>query len=629
VQSGNLGGTGRNLAAVFGDGSASQSIVSALSIEDTTSWHHVSFAYDAKARRFRFGLDGTFESIALVKPSQVNDGPLRVGAHTSNTGVANQHLRGAIDEMRVSKAFLAPVQLLDRPPQPYSGDCNDNGIPDDCEVDCNGNAAPDDCDIAAGATDVDGNGIPDSCEFAGEWSVPGDFATIQGAISGSFPGSTIVVAAGTFTERLDFLGKALEVRSASGPQATIIDGEGGHVVSFSQGEGPASVLRGFTITGGSGPGDGGGGILCIDASPTIEGCIIRDNASEAFGGGMLAVGDSSPTIRSTAFRDNTAQNGGGGVFASLDNSTITLEDCTFTGNSSVVGLGGAVGCSNGALWLLRSRIESNTVGEYGGGVGIAYSGNQPHRIVGNEFIGNDSAEEGGGLYFLAAGAIEVVNNLFVGNGARVGGGIYCRQTGQIINATIVANFAEVTGGGVAHDSAGGGVLLVNSIVRGNEAPEAPNISYPSGASSVMFCNVEGGWPGPGNIDADAGFVDPDTGDYRLAAGSPCIDAGDSTLVALGGAGNDLDGNPRIVDDPAVVDTGIAAPGGGVVDLGAFERQPTGSGCVADFDGNGLVDGADLGVLIASWGTPVGDLDDDGATGGSDLGILLATWGPCR
>ncbi len=48
--------------------------------------------------------------------------------------------------------------------------------------------------------------------------------------------------------------------------------------------------------------------------------------------------------------------------------------------------------------------------------------------------------------------------------------------------------------------------------------------------------------------------------------------------------------------------------------------------VADFNCDGVVDGADLGELLALWGTPDGDLDDDGVTDGSDLGILLSLWG---
>lgn len=52
------------------------------------------------------------------------------------------------------------------------------------------------------------------------------------------------------------------------------------------------------------------------------------------------------------------------------------------------------------------------------------------------------------------------------------------------------------------------------------------------------------------------------------------------------------------------------------------------GCVAaDLNGNGAVDGADLGLLLAGWGQRApGDLDGDGTVAGSDLGILLAAWG---
>jgi hypothetical protein len=54
---------------------------------------------------------------------------------------------------------------------------------------------------------------------------------------------------------------------------------------------------------------------------------------------------------------------------------------------------------------------------------------------------------------------------------------------------------------------------------------------------------------------------------------------------------------------------------------------------ADITANGMVDGADLGALLAFWG-PVGpvlpeaDLNRDGTIDGADLGILLSYWGPC-
>ena len=62
------------------------------------------------------------------------------------------------------------------------------------------------------------------------------------------------------------------------------------------------------------------------------------------------------------------------------------------------------------------------------------------------------------------------------------------------------------------------------------------------------------------------------------------------------------------------------------------RNDGGGGpCPGDFNGDGVVNGADFGSLLSAWGKcgkcPE-DLDGDGAVGGSDIGALLAAWGDC-
>ena len=56
------------------------------------------------------------------------------------------------------------------------------------------------------------------------------------------------------------------------------------------------------------------------------------------------------------------------------------------------------------------------------------------------------------------------------------------------------------------------------------------------------------------------------------------------------------------------------------------------GCTADLVVNGIVDGADLGELLAHWGpaaaTTAADLNHDGTVNGADLGEVLANWGYC-
>ena len=56
-------------------------------------------------------------------------------------------------------------------------------------------------------------------------------------------------------------------------------------------------------------------------------------------------------------------------------------------------------------------------------------------------------------------------------------------------------------------------------------------------------------------------------------------------------------------------------------------------CVADIVTDGVVNGADLALVLTNWGscpssTCVADIDRDGVVGASDLSIVLASWGGC-
>jgi hypothetical protein len=70
--------------------------------------------------------------------------------------------------------------------------------------------------------------------------------------------------------------------------------------------------------------------------------------------------------------------------------------------------------------------------------------------------------------------------------------------------------------------------------------------------------------------------------------------------------------------------------GSLVEAGLDDFRVDGIGCAAsnpaDLDGNGIVDGADLGLLLAGWGSSSPDLDGNGLCDGADLGLLLAAWG---
>ena len=60
----------------------------------------------------------------------------------------------------------------------------------------------------------------------------------------------------------------------------------------------------------------------------------------------------------------------------------------------------------------------------------------------------------------------------------------------------------------------------------------------------------------------------------------------------------------------------------------FDHPSPPSDCPADLNDDRSVDGGDLGLMIAAWGTDAGDLNGDGLTNGADLGLLLNAWGEC-
>ena len=133
--------------------------------------------------------------------------------------------------------------------------------------------------------------------------VPEDQATIQNAIGAASTGDVILVSAGTYFEHINFMGKAITVRSAAGPIQTILDGSHTDtVVSFLGPEGRQSVLSGFTIQNGNAT--FGGGIGMTFASPTITGNIFRYNGFAANSGAAIDGNSSSPLIEGNIFCRN-------------------------------------------------------------------------------------------------------------------------------------------------------------------------------------------------------------------------------------------------------------------------------------------------------------------------------------
>src|SRR5216683_2355821 len=152
-------------------------------------------------------------------------------------------------------------------------------------------------------------GVPSS--LASTINVPLDQPTIQAGINAAKTGDTVLVAPGTYIENINFMGKAITVKSSGGRNVTIIDGNAAApVAAFITNEGSHSVLSGFTLQNGVGTfpfayqgggvsknntaGDGGG-VGVSFGSPILSGNTITQNSAQ-FGGGVAFVGDSHAQV---------------------------------------------------------------------------------------------------------------------------------------------------------------------------------------------------------------------------------------------------------------------------------------------------------------------------------------------
>jgi parallel beta-helix repeat protein len=259
----------------------------------------------------------------------------------------------------------------------------------------------------------------------------------------------------------------------------------------------------------------GGGVYCYVCSLTVRHCLIQYNVSHnsnynGTGGGLVSV-NAWPQIEHCTIRDNQADSGGGIAF---------LEDQADTSGQPVV----------------RNSSISNNVAPYCGG-GI-YVGAFSTPVIENNIIsGNLAGGFGGGGIALWNGndlhTQTVSNNIVSGNWTSTdGGGIYIRyNSSALVNNTVVGNSADSTGGGVYVLNYGEGDLprLLNTIIWGNSASRDSSVSLLNDSTDVeiTYSDVEGGWPGTGNIDQDPLFADAL---FHLLAGSPCIDAGDPDAI---------------------------------------------------------------------------------------------------
>ena len=348
-------------------------------------------------------------------------------------------------------------------------------------------------------------------------------------------------------------------------------------------------------------GGGGGAMVNSNASPTLTNCTFESNSAEGHGGGMYNY-YSSPTMTNCAFEGNSAVGNGGGMVNAF--SAPTLTDSAFEDNSADLD-GGGIYHDNSHLTLANCTFEGNMAAQDGGGIGAVMSSLSLNECT---FKGNTAYRSGGGMSNEETFGT-LTNCAFTGNSAGEGGGINNYSASpRLTNCTLAGNTAIGLGGSIANYYSSE-PTLTNCILWGNTKPE---IWDDDSTPVVTYSDVQDGYPGTGNIDADPLFVDAASGDLHLQLASPAIDAGDNDAPELAGITADLGGNPRLADVLSVADTGNGDPP--IVDMGAYETPP--EVIFVDLEAAGDNDGS-------TWDDAFIDLQDALAWGQEGVEIWVA------
>lgn len=326
-----------------------------------------------------------------------------------------------------------------------------------------------------------------------------DYTSIQDAINDAGWGEYILVHDGTYYESVNFLGKAIVVRSENGPEVTIIDGSNNStVVTFDSGENSDSVLDGFNVTNGEGDGGGdyyGGGIYTWnEVSPIITNCTIsNNNASE--GGGLFSGNGASPTISNCVFIGNTADSYGGAI-ETFNFSSPTITDCVFIGNSAD-SEGGAIESWISCSPTITNSTFTNNTSRFGGAID-GYEECSP--TITNCVFNNNTAEYGGAIFMYDASSPVITDCTITSNAAEYGGGIYAERDSDpiITNCTITSNTADYGGGIYAERDSS--PTITNSAINNNTAVyEGGGVFIDRGVKPIIDnCRIDG------NTAADLG-----------------------------------------------------------------------------------------------------------------------------
>lgn len=276
----------------------------------------------------------------------------------------------------------------------------------------------------------------------------------------------------------------------------------------------ATLMNNHIYTNTTGPPGRGGGLVLTDSPSTLQDNIIEDNRAHVGGGIMMnnTLGKAGALLIGNTVRNNVAfdleedgrtfDGAGGGIDLS-SYLTDTLRDNLISGNTAKWG-GGVHAFSANAV-IVNNTIKGNYAPYHGGGL---YVQGGHITLQGNDVLSNTADYWGGGLY-LSVNDSAVHSNLFQGNRAGWGGGLYAGGSGRFDGNRFLSNSAE--GGGGIFLNRSTGAIYQNSVFCGNQATEGGGLYLWASDVRLLHSTIANNISSDGRavvIDKQPGLADP-------------------------------------------------------------------------------------------------------------------------
>ena len=343
-----------------------------------------------------------------------------------------------------------------------------------------------------------------------------DYTTIQDAINAATSGDRIALMPCDYHERIDYIGKYLDIYGLEGPEVTRIDGDdAGTVVNVESGEGAGTRLAGVTIRDGLDI-DGGSALEVTMAALKLENVIIEENNDSLYVAYLI---NALVDMVDVTIRDNGVLATGAAIYSDGGILTATRldADCgdgdyAMWQHNATLLLDTTLSCDAGyGLYSYHGELQVKRGDIYGGIAGIRAFDEEDtpseQAIIYNSVVGGGSV----GIH-LDYMAVSIANNVVWGGDAAI------ELLANSTSSWIIANVLTESTCGIESD--------LNHTA-------AYNSFWANGSDTC-------GLTATNSVTADPQFASfPD--DLSIGAGSPLIDAGypSADWYDLDGTRNDI------------------------------------------------------------------------------------------